>query len=167
MTRFTTEIGADGTIPLPQGVVLPPGKVEVIVLPALDDAPSVRETGDDDSPRIPDIAIKLAHFAETHGAPDLLPRDFALNHDHYLHGAPKVREVPRSRHLPIAAIGWRCLIRRTPIDDKPKKRFRGRLVTNVAIHRLHLLRERQRGIAESLTCDRHFDQAGFKAIMLP
>ena len=37
---FTTEIGADGKIAMPEQILLAPGKVEVTVVPLVDDAAS-------------------------------------------------------------------------------------------------------------------------------
>lgn len=59
------------TIKLPEGVHLPNG-TQVRVEP-------VEETG-------PSLAERLAPFI---GIADDLPPDFAINHDHYLHGARK------------------------------------------------------------------------------
>ena len=42
---------------------------------------------------IPEIAKDLAEFASRHNVPGL-PPDLALNHDHYLHGAPKGIDQP-------------------------------------------------------------------------
>ena len=39
-------------------------------------------------PGVPEIAGNLASFAHSQNV-DALPPDFAMNHDHYLHGAPK------------------------------------------------------------------------------
>jgi hypothetical protein len=36
--RFTTEIGTDGTIRLPEGVELPPGEVDVTVVPSAENS---------------------------------------------------------------------------------------------------------------------------------
>jgi hypothetical protein len=85
--RFTTEIGPDGMIHPPAETPLTPGKAEVIVVQA-SDAAAGAPTIDAFLEGVPDIAKDLVRFASTQGSP-LLPSDFALNHDHYLHGAPK------------------------------------------------------------------------------
>ncbi len=86
-TRFTAEISEDQTIHPPEGIHLIPGKADVIVVQSSD---ADRKPADDDLfvPVVPEIAKDLARFAHEqniHG----LPSDFAMNHDHYLHGAPK------------------------------------------------------------------------------
>ena len=85
--RFSTVIGEDQTIRPPQGVRLTPGKAEIIVVQAPD-----RTSGSSEdkapAPRVPEVASDLARFARQQDFHDL-PADFALNHDHYLHGAPK------------------------------------------------------------------------------
>jgi hypothetical protein len=83
--HFKTHIEQGQNIPLPEGVVVPIGPAEVIVIP---EAAISSATNVDDVPRIPQIALDLARFAEENG-PSNLPPDYAVNHDHYLHGAPK------------------------------------------------------------------------------
>jgi hypothetical protein len=83
--HFKTEIVQEQSIPLPEGVTVPLGPAEVIVIPQ---APASPEAPAEDVPRVPQIAIDLARFAEENG-PTNLPPDYAINHDHYLHGAPK------------------------------------------------------------------------------
>jgi hypothetical protein len=90
--RFTAEIGPDQTIHPPLGVQLAPGSADVIVVQPADAANRVEESiafpqG------VPEIAQKLASFAISQNA-QALPPDFALNHDHYLHGAPKGIDQP-------------------------------------------------------------------------
>jgi hypothetical protein len=91
--RFTADIREDQTIHPPPGVRLALGKAEVIVLQpsdALNDPP--RE--DDVFPMaVPEIAKDLARFASQQNAQGL-PPDLAMNHDHYLHGAPKGIDQP-------------------------------------------------------------------------
>jgi hypothetical protein len=88
--RFTTDIGTDQSIPLPEGVTIPHGPAEVIVIPQsqVSSESPASEAPAADVPRVPQIAIDLARFAEENG-PTNLPPDYAINHDHYLHGAPK------------------------------------------------------------------------------
>ena len=90
--RFTAEIGQDQTIHPPVGVQLTPGKADVIVVQP---AEQTQRLPEDDalSPEVPEIAKNLARFARAQHA-QVLPPDFALNHDHYLHGAPKGIDQP-------------------------------------------------------------------------
>lgn len=85
--RFNTVIGKDQTIRPPEGVRLSPGKAEVIVVQVPDRATA---SSDDKAfaPGVPKVAADLARFAREQDIGDL-PADLALNHDHYLHGAPK------------------------------------------------------------------------------
>ena len=85
--RFTAEIGQDRIIHPPAEAHLMPGKVEVIVVQSSDAVDASQE--DDVFPTgVPEIAKDLVRFARGQNA-QALPPDFALNHDHYLHGAPK------------------------------------------------------------------------------
>jgi hypothetical protein len=89
--RFTAEIGQDQTIHPPAGVRLTLGKADVIVVQA-----EMAERRQDDEvlpPDVPEIAKNLARFADSQDAP-ALPPDFAVNHDHYLHGAAKGIDQP-------------------------------------------------------------------------
>jgi hypothetical protein len=90
--RFTAEISPDQTIHLPPGVQLPPGKADVVVTQP---ARSTIRCADDEAlpPGVPDVAKKLASFADDQ-LDESLPSDFASNHDHYLHGAPKGIDQP-------------------------------------------------------------------------
>jgi len=90
--RFTTEIGEDRTIHPPAEAHLMPGKVEVIIVQPSDAAERSPE-GDVFPTGVPEIAKDLVRFARGQNAP-ALPPDFALNHDHYLHGAPKGIDQP-------------------------------------------------------------------------
>ncbi len=67
-----------GVVVLADGDVLPEG-TEVRVEP-------VFEAGTPDSAGGPSLADELLAIA---GTIDDLPPDFALNHDHYIHGQPK------------------------------------------------------------------------------
>jgi hypothetical protein len=89
--RFTTDIGTDQSIPLPEGVTIPLGPAEVIVIPQsqVSSETPVSEAPVEEVPRVPQIAIDLARFAEQYKDQISLPSDYAINHDHYLHGAPK------------------------------------------------------------------------------
>ena len=90
--RFTAEIGPDQIIHLPVGVQLTPGKADVIVVQLVQTAEQSQES--DSLPQgVPEIARNLARFAHSQDAP-ALPSDFAMNHDHYLHGAPKGIDRP-------------------------------------------------------------------------
>jgi hypothetical protein len=85
--RFITEIGQDLAIHPPADVHLTPGKAEVIIV----QSPDVLDRSPEDNVfpvGVPEIAKDLARFARRQSA-QALPADFALNHDHYLHGAPK------------------------------------------------------------------------------
>ena len=86
--RFTADIREDQTIHPPAGVRLTPGKAEVVVFQPSDAAKEPTPQDDALGPSIPDIAKDLAQFASQHDAQGL-PHDLAMNHDHYLHGAPK------------------------------------------------------------------------------
>ena len=85
--RFSTVIGGDQVIRPPEGVRLTPGKAEIIVVQTPDHPTRSFEDGSF-VPRVPEVARDLACFAREQDVGDL-PADFALNHDHYLHGAPK------------------------------------------------------------------------------
>lgn len=83
--RFHAVIGPDQVIQPPQGVTLPPGAAEIIVLqaelPAKEQVPS--ESGGH-------LFDRLAQLAQQLGIPpESFPEDLAENHDHYAHGAPK------------------------------------------------------------------------------
>jgi hypothetical protein len=85
--RFNTVIGEDQTIRPPEGVRLTPGKAEIIVV----QVPNGAITSSEElalAPGVPEVAGDLARFAREQDVGEL-PADFALNHDHYLHGAPK------------------------------------------------------------------------------
>ncbi len=90
--RFSTVIGQDQTIRPPEGVRLAPGKAEIIVVQAPEAAAGAPPEGTP-APRVPAVASDLERFARQHGIADL-PADLALNHDHYLHGAPKDIDQP-------------------------------------------------------------------------
>jgi hypothetical protein len=65
----------NGTIVLEQPHHLPDGtRVEAVVTPRAAAEP---------------VASSLSSLLELAGTVDDLPSDMALNHDHYLHGAPK------------------------------------------------------------------------------
>ncbi len=69
-----------------------PGRVEVIVVQPSDTGEQSQE--DSAFPAgVPEIAKDLVRFARSQNAPPL-PPNFALNHDHYLHGAPKGIDQP-------------------------------------------------------------------------
>jgi hypothetical protein len=92
MIRFTAEIGEDLTIHPPSEVHLTPGKVEVIIVQPSDAVEGSQE--DDLFPSgVPEIAKDLVRFADSQNS-QALPPDFALNHDFYLHGAPKGIDQP-------------------------------------------------------------------------
>jgi hypothetical protein len=90
--RFTTEIGRDRAIHPPAEVHLMPGKVDVIIVQPSD---AVEQSQEDNAfpAGIPEIAKDLARFARSQNSQPL-PPDFAMNHDHYLHGAPKGIDQP-------------------------------------------------------------------------
>jgi hypothetical protein len=73
--RFTAEVLPDGTICLPEGVRLAPGKADVTVAQL-------------ESHAVPQVARELADLAAGIDATDI-PDDLAQNHDHYLHGSAK------------------------------------------------------------------------------
>jgi hypothetical protein len=71
----------------PSEAPLIPGKAEVFVVQSSDSAKESQASGDFPE-GVPEIARDLARFAHRQESSPL-PPDFALNHDHYLHGAPK------------------------------------------------------------------------------
>jgi len=73
--RFTAEVLADGTLRLPEGLRLAPGKADVTVASL-------------ETQAVPDVARELADLAAGIDTSDL-PDDLAQNHDHYLHGSAK------------------------------------------------------------------------------
>jgi hypothetical protein len=86
--RFTTDIGDDLVIHPPPGVQLAPGRAEVTVIQEVTSqslAPPKREF----PPGVPQVVQDLVRFAEQYKDQISLPSDYAINHDHYLHGAPK------------------------------------------------------------------------------
>ncbi len=91
--RFTADIREDQTIHPPAGVRLVPGKAEVVVFQPSETAKDQPREDDAFPAAIPDIAKDLAHFASQQDARGL-PPDLALNHDHYVHGAPKGIDQP-------------------------------------------------------------------------
>ena len=90
--RFTAEIGQDRTIHPPAEAHLMPGMVEVIIVQPSDAIETSKE-GDVFPAGVPEIAKDLVRFACGQNAQPL-PPDFALNHDYYLHGAPKGIDQP-------------------------------------------------------------------------
>lgn len=63
----------NGAIKLPEGVHLPDGtRVEIVL-----------------TQEEPDPVKALGWMAEYAGCIDGLPKDFAAEHDHYIHGTPK------------------------------------------------------------------------------
>ncbi len=93
--RFTADIREDQTIHPPVGVHLALGKAEVIVLQPSDAMNRKEPKREYDSfpAGVPEIAKDLAQFARRQN-PQGLPPDLAMNHDHYLHGAPKGIDQP-------------------------------------------------------------------------
>jgi hypothetical protein len=91
--RFSADIREDQTIHPPAGVRLALGKAEVIVLQPSDTVEEPAQHDDAFPAGIPEIAKDLAQFASQQNAQGL-PPDLALNHDHYLHGAPKGIDQP-------------------------------------------------------------------------
>jgi hypothetical protein len=71
----------NGVVVLPPGVELPEGSVVQIV----PQSPAAKEA--DQSGNIWDDLLALAKEVES--IPCDLPEDLAINHDHYLYGAPK------------------------------------------------------------------------------
>ena len=91
--RFTADIREDQAIYPPAGVHLTPGKAEVTVVQPSQDA---KEPAREDAflaAGVPEIAKDSALFARRLNARGL-PTDLAVNHDHYLHGAPKGIDQP-------------------------------------------------------------------------
>ena len=81
--RFQTTIGPDKLIHLPPGVTLPPGPIEVTIVPAKTaDQPPPAGSG-----KLKSFLLELAKEAELHN-PDL-PPDMAEHHDFYAHGKPR------------------------------------------------------------------------------
>ena len=83
LIRFTTTIGADGTIQPPRGVALPDGEFEVTIRPAV--AEPAAEAPD---PMADTRASLLDIVAEVERAAPDLPADMAEKRDHYAHGKP-------------------------------------------------------------------------------
>jgi hypothetical protein len=90
--RFTTEIGQDLVIHPPADVHLAIGKADVIVVQPSGASMEAQQT-DVFPAGVPEIAKDLVRFVCKQDMP-ALPSDFALNHDHYLHGAPKGIDQP-------------------------------------------------------------------------
>jgi hypothetical protein len=86
--RFTADIREDQTIHPPPGVRLALGKAEVIVVQPSDSPNGAPQEENVFPMEVPQIAKDLARFASRQNAGGL-PPDLAINHDHYLHGAPK------------------------------------------------------------------------------
>ena len=80
--HFQTEVGSDNTIRVPEGVRLPPGLLEVTVVPSVKPA----DVSDDLAAT---RAWLLDVAAEAESDPTPLPVDLAENHDHYAHGKPR------------------------------------------------------------------------------
>jgi hypothetical protein len=81
--RFHAQIEDDQTIRPPEGVRLPVGLAEVIVLhPETPDEEPDASAAPQDS-----LTSRLARLAHEHGIRGL-PADLAENHDHYAHGYP-------------------------------------------------------------------------------
>lgn len=91
--RFTAEIHEDQTIRPPAGVRLLPGMAEVIVFQPSDAVDETTRMVEAVPAEVPDIAKNLAKFADQQDA-EGLPTDLTLNHDHYVHGAPKGIDQP-------------------------------------------------------------------------
>jgi hypothetical protein len=87
----------NGVIRIDDGACLPEGAVVRIVLinSAVPEASGVTE------PSIGQKLAELGRWAETQ--PCDLPEDLAVNHDHYLHGAPKRQE---SESSPTLSSSW-------------------------------------------------------------
>jgi len=80
--RFKAVIGPDRTFRLPDNVKVEPGSFDVILMPQVSEA-DVRAFID-----------RMAQTARELNIGDDLPADFAENHDHYIHGAPKRVDRP-------------------------------------------------------------------------
>jgi hypothetical protein len=85
--KFHTIVGQDQIIRLPEGVLVTPGAVEVIVLQP-DGAPRSSEPNQRGPTATLPLAQRLARIAEELGIQGL-PSDLAENHDHYVHGTSK------------------------------------------------------------------------------
>lgn len=79
--RFDAVIDQDQTIRPPEGVILPVGEAEVIVVHKPFRRDERREPGEP-------LAVRLSRLAQELGVSDL-PPDLSREHDHYAHGAPK------------------------------------------------------------------------------
>jgi hypothetical protein len=84
--RFSTIIGPDQLIRPPEGVHLPPGEAEVIIV----QQPLQRTASESAAGSLRD---RLARAAAELGIP-ALPADLAENHDHYSHGTAKGIDRP-------------------------------------------------------------------------
>ena len=91
IVHFTAEIGHDQTIYPPADVQLAPGRADVTVVQAETAEPPCQD--ELFPPDVPNIAKSLASFADSRNT-EGLPADLAINHDHYLHGAPRGIDQP-------------------------------------------------------------------------
>ncbi len=73
----------NGRIVLDQEVALPEGMRDRVELLA---GESGSESADEPSEELPSLYERMKSFV---GSVEGLPPDFAINHDHYLHGQPK------------------------------------------------------------------------------
>ena len=73
----------NGQIVLNQEVPLPEGMKVRVEFVANEPSP---ESADESSEKLPTLYERMKPFV---GAAKGLPSDFAINHDHYLHGQPK------------------------------------------------------------------------------
>ena len=81
----------NGVVVLDEGVRLPEG-ARVEVLPAVDDTHESQDQTLQEQDREDDEPLTFyERYRDLIGSVDL-PPDFALNHDHYIHGAPKREE---------------------------------------------------------------------------
>ncbi|HUE70766.1 MAG TPA: hypothetical protein VMP01_07730 [Pirellulaceae bacterium] len=81
--RFQTTVGPDQLIHIPQGIVLPPGPVEVTIVACMPAAEPPKGT----SGKLRSFLLELAEDAERQN-PEL-PTDMAEHHDFYAHGKPR------------------------------------------------------------------------------
>ena len=70
----------DIPVNVPLRITIEPAGVEVVGVPAPNDAPTSPDVP------VPTLAERMKAFI---GCLDGLPADAAINHDHYLYGAPK------------------------------------------------------------------------------
>jgi hypothetical protein len=81
MIQFSAIVGEDRMIRVPEGITVPPGPMEVTIVPQQAPAPDADVLG------LRNWLLEMA--AEAEKLPADLPADMAENHDFYAHGKPR------------------------------------------------------------------------------